>query len=167
MLATGGEIELGFILCSGTEQVGDFLLSCRPDSGMLAPLCFSAVGAAVRQRGAFKAVMTGIAEIVIQMCSPQSSSGDSSSPRKSSMPMIPSPTVTSTSSVGFPRESRISRALILRIGKYRNIYMTSWFLFKKHLLSVCPYCRKIYILIFRRIQCRLLHFISSLSGSRI
>ena len=71
MLATGGEIELGFILCSGTEQVSDFLFSCRPDSGMLVPLYFSAVQAAVGQGRIFKAVMTGIAEIVIQMCSPQ------------------------------------------------------------------------------------------------
>ena len=72
MLATGGEIELGFILCSGTEQVSDFFFGCRPDSGMLAPLCFSAVRAAIEQRGAFKAVMAGIAVIEIQMCSPRS-----------------------------------------------------------------------------------------------
>ena len=91
MLATGGEIEFGFILCSGTEQVSDFFFGCRPDSGMLAPLCFSAVRAAIEQRGAFKAVMAGIAVIEIQMCSPQSSSGYSSSPRKSSMPTITSP----------------------------------------------------------------------------
>ena len=78
MLATGGEIELGFIICSGTEQVSDFLFGCRPDCGMLVPLYFSTVRAAIRQRDAFKAVTTGIAEIVIQMCSPQSSSGYSS-----------------------------------------------------------------------------------------
>ena len=33
----------------------------------------------------------------------------------------PSPTATSTSTVGFPRESRISLPVTLRIGKYRNI----------------------------------------------
>ena len=72
MLATGGEIELGFIICSGAEQVGDFLIRGRPDSRILAPLCFSAVWTAVRQRRIFKAVMAGIAEIVIQVCSPHS-----------------------------------------------------------------------------------------------
>ena len=71
MLATGGEIELGFIICSGTEQVSDFLFGCRPDCGILVPLCFSAVRAAIGRGRIFKAVVAGIAEIVIQMCSPQ------------------------------------------------------------------------------------------------
>ena len=35
------------------------------------PLCFSAVRAAVRRGRIFKAVVADIAEIVIQMCSPQ------------------------------------------------------------------------------------------------
>lgn len=82
MLATGGEIELGFIICSGTEQVSHFFFGCRPDSGGAAVDLFPTVGAAIRQRRIFKAVMAGITEIVIQECSPQSLSGYSSSPRK-------------------------------------------------------------------------------------
>lgn len=62
---------LFIIICSGTEQVSDFLFGCRPDCGILVPLCFPTIGAAIRQRGTFKAVVAGIAEIVIQMCSPQ------------------------------------------------------------------------------------------------
>ena len=38
-----------------------------------------------------------------------------------SLPMIPSPTVISVSTVGFPLESKTSRAYTLRIGKYRFI----------------------------------------------
>ena len=62
---------LFIIICSGTEQIGDFLLSCRPDSGIFMEHSLPTVWATIGQRGAFKAVMTGIAEIVIQMCSPQ------------------------------------------------------------------------------------------------
>lgn len=82
MLATGGEIELGFIICSGTEQVSYFFFGCRPDSGGAAMDLFPTVGTAIRHRIGFKAVTTGIAVIVIQECSPQSLSGYSSSPRK-------------------------------------------------------------------------------------
>ena len=71
MLATGGEIELGFIICSGTEQVGYFLFGCRPYCRGAAVDLFSTVGAAIRQRVRFKAVMAGITEIVIQVFSPR------------------------------------------------------------------------------------------------
>lgn len=81
MLATGGEIEIGFIICSGSEQVGDFFFSYRPDSGGATVDLLPTVWAAIRQKRIFKAVMAGIAEIVIQVCSPQSSSEYSSSPR--------------------------------------------------------------------------------------
>lgn len=70
MLTTGGENGFRFISCPGAEQIGDFLLGCRSDSGMLVPLYFSTVGAAIRQRVRFKAVMTGITVIVVQVCSP-------------------------------------------------------------------------------------------------
>ena len=71
MLATGGEIELGFIICSGTEQVGYFLFGCQPHCRGAAVDLFPTVGAAIRQRRIFKAVMAGIAEIVIQVFSPR------------------------------------------------------------------------------------------------
>lgn len=51
---------LFIIICSGTEQVTDFLFSGRPHSRIPAPLCFPAVWTAVRQRRIFKAVMAGI-----------------------------------------------------------------------------------------------------------
>lgn len=63
MLATGGEIELGVIICSGTEQVSYFLFGCLPHCRGAAVDLFPTVGAAVRQRVRFKAVMAGITEI--------------------------------------------------------------------------------------------------------
>ena len=51
---------LFIIICSGTEQVGYFLFGCQPHCRGVAVDLFPTVGAAIRQRRIFKAVMAGI-----------------------------------------------------------------------------------------------------------
>lgn len=98
MLATGCEILFDCILCPHPEQISHFPFRGQTDSGIVMEHSLSTVWAAVGQSFTFKAVMTDIAVIESHNRSPQSSSGDSSSPRKSSMLMIPSPATRTRSS---------------------------------------------------------------------
>lgn len=63
---------LFIIICSSKEQVGDFFIRSQTDCGIFMELSLPTIGAAVGQRGAFKAVVAGIAVIEIQVCSPRS-----------------------------------------------------------------------------------------------
>ena len=61
-----------FVIFSCAQQIGDFLFRCQPDSGGVIPMSFPTVRAAVGHTICLKAVVAGITEIVVQVCSPRS-----------------------------------------------------------------------------------------------